>query len=136
MTTLDEPLVVFDEEITEVVGTVTWSGGEVGPGEFTEFGFSARTPDQPTTLEFPAIQTYDSGEVIRWIGLPDSEEPAALVRGVDIGAEEGEGSSRSSRRRRRRRMLRRRPKWAWSSDGSASGWGRWRWWWRSCGRRA
>jgi uncharacterized protein YcnI len=91
MRTLDEPLEVFGEELTEVVGTVTWEGGEIQPGEFQEFGFSARMPEEPTTLEFPAIQTYDSGEVVRWIGPPDSEEPAALVDVVDLGAEEGQG---------------------------------------------
>src|ERR671919_176234 len=77
MQTLDEPLEVFGEELTEVVGTVTWEGGEIEPGEFQEFGFSARMPEDVTTLEFPDIQTYDSGEVVRWIGPPDSEEPAA-----------------------------------------------------------
>jgi uncharacterized protein YcnI len=91
MQTLDEPLEVFGEELTEVVGTVTWEGGEIGPGEFQEFPFSARMPDEVTTLEFPAIQTYDSGEVVRWIGPPDSDEPAALVNTVDLGAEEGQG---------------------------------------------
>jgi uncharacterized protein YcnI len=91
MQTLDEPLEVFGEELTEVVGTVTWEGGEIEPGEFEEFGFSARMPDEVTTLEFPAIQTYDSGEVVRWIGPPDSDEPAALVNTVDLGAEEGQG---------------------------------------------
>src|SRR5919108_6249520 len=39
MQTLDEPLEVFGEELTEVVGTVTWEGGEIEPGEFLEFGF-------------------------------------------------------------------------------------------------
>jgi uncharacterized protein YcnI len=91
MTTLDEPLEVFGEQLTEVVGTVTWQGGAIEPGEFAEFGFSARLPDEPGTLEFPAVQTYDSGEVVRWIGPPDSEEPAALVDVVDLGAEEGQG---------------------------------------------
>lgn len=91
MTTLDEPLEVFGEELTEVVGTVTWEGGEIEPGEFEEFGFSARLPDDPTTLEFPALQTYSSGEVVRWIGPPDSEEPAALVEVIDLGTEEGQG---------------------------------------------
>ena len=91
MTTLDEPLEALGEEVTEVVGTVTWQGGAIEPGEFAEFGFSARLPDEPGTLEFPAIQTYDSGEVVRWIGPPDSEEPAALVDVVDLGAEEGQG---------------------------------------------
>jgi uncharacterized protein YcnI len=91
MRELDEPAEVFGEEVTEVVGTVTWSGGEVQPGEFMEFGFSARMPEETTTLEFPAIQTYDSGEVVRWIGPPDAEEPAARVHVLDIGAGEDEG---------------------------------------------
>jgi periplasmic copper chaperone A len=91
MRTLQEPLEVFGEELTEVVDTVTWEGGEIEPGEFQEFGFSARVPEEPGTLEFPAVQTYDSGEVVRWIGPPDSETPAALVTAVDLPAEEGEG---------------------------------------------
>ncbi len=68
-----------------------WSGGGVEPGEFMEFGFSARMPEEATTLEFPAIQTYDSGEVIRWIRPADAEEPAARVQVLDIGAGEEEG---------------------------------------------
>jgi periplasmic copper chaperone A len=91
MRTLDEPLEVFGDNITEVVGRVTWSGGKIGPGEFDEFGFSARVPEVESTLEFPAIQTYSNGEVVRWIGPAESEEPAAQVRPVDIGAAEGEG---------------------------------------------
>jgi uncharacterized protein YcnI len=91
MQTLDEPLEVFGEELTETVGTVTWEGGEIEPNEFQEFGFSARMPEEVTTLEFAAIQTYDSGEVVRWIGPEDSDEPAALVTTVDLGAEEGQG---------------------------------------------
>jgi uncharacterized protein YcnI len=91
MRELDEPAEVFGEEVTEVVGIVTWSGGEVQPGEFMEFGFSARMPEETTTLEFPAIQTYDSGEVVRWIGPPDAEEPAARVHVLDIGAGGDEG---------------------------------------------
>jgi uncharacterized protein YcnI len=91
MTSLEEPLEVFGEELTEVVETVRWEGGEIEPGEFQEFGFSARLPEEPGTIEFPAVQTYDSGEVVRWIGPPDSDTPAALVSSVDLGGEEGEG---------------------------------------------
>ena len=87
----DEPIEVFGEEITEGVGSVTWSGGEIGVGEFDEFGFSARMPDGETTLTFNAIQTYSSGEVVEWTGAPDSESPAAQVSVYDIGAGEGEG---------------------------------------------
>ena len=91
MKKLEEPIEVFGEEIDEVVGSVTWSGGSIGPGEFDEFGFSARLPEEPTELEFPALQTYDSGEVVRWIGPPDADEPAALVDVIDLGAGEGQG---------------------------------------------
>ena len=91
MRTLDEPLELFGEEVTEVVGTATWEGGEIAPGEFLEFPFSIAVPEEVTTLEFPAIQTYDNGEVVRWIGPPDSDEPAALVNTVDLGGEEGQG---------------------------------------------
>ena len=91
MKTLEEPIEVFGEEINEVVGSVTWTGGKIEPHEFEEFGFSARVPETEEILEFPAIQTYDSGEIVRWIGPPESEEPAALVSVVDVGIEEGQG---------------------------------------------
>ena len=91
MKTLDEPIEVFGEEVTEAVDTITWSGGTIGPGEFDEFGFSVRTPDEPGELVFPALQTYDSGEVVEWIGDEGSEEPAAEVRILDLGLGEHEG---------------------------------------------
>ncbi len=91
MKKLDEPIVVFGNEITEVVDEVTWSGGRIRPGEFLEFGFSARTPDDESTLAFDAIQTYSSGEVVRWTDEPDSETPAATVATYDIDIPEGGG---------------------------------------------
>jgi periplasmic copper chaperone A len=90
MRTLDEPLEVFGEELTEVVDTVVWEGGSIAPGEFEEFGFSARMPENVDVLEFPAVQTYDSGEEVRWVGPEDAEEPAALVRTVTLAGEEGQ----------------------------------------------
>lgn len=88
---LDEPIEAFGQEITETVGKVTWSGGRIGPGEFLEFGFSAKMPDGEEDLEFRAIQTYSDGEVVRWTGAPDSETPAATVTTYDLGLEEGQG---------------------------------------------
>ncbi|HYO61329.1 MAG TPA: YcnI family protein [Actinomycetota bacterium] len=89
--TLDEPIEAFGQEITETTGRVTWSGGRIGPGEFVEFGFSAKMPDGEESLEFKAIQTYTGGEVVRWTGAADSETPAASLTTYDLGLEEGQG---------------------------------------------
>jgi uncharacterized protein YcnI len=88
---LDEPIEAFGQEITETVGKVTWKGGKIGPGEFLEFGFSAKMPDDEETLTFEAIQTYSGGEVVEWTGAADSETPAATVTTYDLGGEEGQG---------------------------------------------
>ena len=79
MEKLDQPVEVFGEKQTERVATVTWEGGKIAPGEFDEFGLSAKVPAEQTTLVFPAVQTYSNGEVVRWIGAPDADEPAPRV---------------------------------------------------------
>lgn len=91
MKKLDEPVEVSGARITEVVDTVTWSGGAIRPGEFDEFGFSARVPDDPASLRFSSIQTYSSGERVRWTGAPESDTPAPLVNVVALDVAEGEG---------------------------------------------
>jgi uncharacterized protein YcnI len=91
MKTLKKPIEVFGEKVTEVVGTVTWTGGKIAPGEFQEFGFSAKVPDEPTDLVFPALQTYSSGEVVRWIGPEDADNPAPHVNILDAGTAEAGG---------------------------------------------
>jgi len=39
-----------------------------------------------TVLTFKALQTYSSGEVVRWIGSPSSETPAPQVALADKDA--------------------------------------------------
>lgn len=80
-----EPVEVFGEQVTDFVASVTWEGGAIAPGEFEEFGFTARVPEEPTSLEFPAIQTYSSGEEVTWIGPEDSDAPAARVSTFSLG---------------------------------------------------
>lgn len=93
MKKLDEPIEAFGSQIDEVVGSVTYSGGSIGVGEFDEFGFSVRVPEEAGQLEFKAFQTYRGGEVVEWTGSPDSESPAALVTVYDLTnlVEEGQG---------------------------------------------
>jgi uncharacterized protein YcnI len=81
MVQLDEPIEEEGEEpITERIGSVTWSGGTIAPGEFQEFGVSFRVPETVgEELAFPALQMYSGGEIVRWIGPPESDMPAPLV---------------------------------------------------------
>jgi uncharacterized protein YcnI len=94
MRKLDKPVEQFGERVTEEVDRVTFTAdGEanaIGPGEFQDFGLSVGVPDRPnSTLRFPSLQTYSSGEVVRWIGPPDSEEPAPQVELTAAAAEGG-----------------------------------------------
>ena len=91
MVPLDEPIDEEGEEpITERIGTVTWSGGEVGPGEFVEFGISFQVPEDATgALLFPATQTHSNGEVVRWIAPEEeADTPAPRVEVLPAAEEE------------------------------------------------
>jgi periplasmic copper chaperone A len=91
MRKLDKPVEQFGEQITEEVDRVTFTadGEGIGPGQFQDFGLSLGVPDKAgSTLTFKAVQTYSSGEVVRWIGPPDAEEPAPQVK-LTAAEEEG-----------------------------------------------
>ena len=107
---LDEPAEAFGEEITEQIRSVTWTADDpnaaIQPGQFRDFGLSVGMPEEYVdgdTLTFPALQTYDNGEVVRWIGEPDSEEPAAQITLTEAAedhheaeAEESEGAEEAA----------------------------------------
>ncbi len=96
-TPLDEPVESHGRTITESVSQVTWEGGVINPGEFQEFEVSAgRMPEDADELVFKAIQTYASGEVVRWIeeatpGGEEPEEPAPVLTLVESDAGHGAG---------------------------------------------
>ncbi|MBV9453873.1 MAG: YcnI family protein [Rubrobacter sp.] len=62
------------------ITAITWSGGKIDPEEFQEFAFQARTPKDTGDYPWKAYQTYEDGSVVEWIGPPDAEEPASVVR--------------------------------------------------------
>jgi periplasmic copper chaperone A len=91
MIPLDEPIEEEGEEpVTERIGSVTWTGGQVEPGEFVEFGVSFQVPEDATgALLFPATQTYSNGEVVRWIAPEEeADTPAPRVEVLAAAAEE------------------------------------------------
>jgi uncharacterized protein YcnI len=67
------------------VSRITWTGdgkqGIVEPGEFQDFGLSLKMPEGQAgdKLTFKALQTYDDGQVVRWIGPEDADKPAPVV---------------------------------------------------------
>ncbi len=67
-----------DEEGGEV-RTVTWTGGRIAPNGVLEFPIRVRIPRGADTLAFKAVERYDGGKVSRWIGAPDSENPAPVL---------------------------------------------------------
>ena len=92
--TLAEPIDLHGREVTEVVSKITWSGGTINPGEFQEFEVSAGPlPEDVDQVLFPSIQTYASGEVVRWIDEPvegeEPEHPAPVLTLVDGEDEHG-----------------------------------------------
>jgi len=81
---LKTPIMTDDGEITEGVTRITWTGdgeeGSIPPGAFQDFGISVMVPGKAgDKLTFKALQTYTGGEVVRWIGAQDSDNPAAVV---------------------------------------------------------
>ena len=91
---LDPPIQTPDGPITIGVDTVTWTADDansaIRPGQFQEFPLSLLMPDSPgETLTFKALQTYSDGDVVRWIGAPDADEPAATLAVTEPVADSG-----------------------------------------------
>jgi len=70
----------IDEEVRQITFTGHGAQGRIGPGEFMDFPLSVQIPGKAgDKLTFKAVQTYSNGEVVRWIGAPDSDTPAPMV---------------------------------------------------------
>lgn len=100
MEKLAKPIVSHGEEIAEQVGQMTWTAesDEAGiqSGQFQDFPISVQIPGEAgDTLTFKAIQTYDDGEAVRWIGAAESEHPAPQVA-VGEGSEGHHGATADS----------------------------------------
>jgi uncharacterized protein YcnI len=85
-TPLAKPITTDDGQLTEAVSKITWTGGKIPPGSFEEFDVSmGPLPGDADQLVFKALQTYDSGEVVRWIdtttpGGPEAQHPAPVLK--------------------------------------------------------
>jgi uncharacterized protein YcnI len=105
-TPLPEPITDDDgNQITQAVSTVTWEGGRIEPGQFEEFQVQVGPlPDAAgTTLAFPAVQTYDNGDVVRWIdpvvpgqAEPEHPTPSLTLTAADSASSPGAATPSSS----------------------------------------
>jgi uncharacterized protein YcnI len=76
----------------DTVTGITWEGSEIAPGEFQQFEVSIGPIPDVDVLEFKAVQTYDDGEVVRWIdptveGEDEPEHPAPRASVLPAGGE-------------------------------------------------
>jgi uncharacterized protein len=87
---LAKPVQTDDGPIDTQVSEVDWtarSGAGIKPGEFANFPISVALPGKAgDILTFKALQTYSNGQVVRWIGAPDSDQPAPTI---DVTAKGG-----------------------------------------------
>jgi uncharacterized protein len=96
---LATPIQTDDGPITEGISRMIWTGsrkglGKVAPGQFMDFPISVKIPGKAgDVLTFKALQTYSNGEVVRWIGPPNADEPAPRVT---VTAAKAQGASHSS----------------------------------------
>ncbi|MFG2043179.1 YcnI family protein [Dactylosporangium sp. NPDC048998] len=75
------------DEVTEAVSKITWTADAnsgIKPHEFQEFDVSLGPLPETDQIVFKALQTYSSGEIVRWIDEPsaggEAEHPAPVLK--------------------------------------------------------
>ncbi|MBV2152694.1 YcnI family protein [Kitasatospora sp. SUK 42] len=101
---LDKPLKVHGSDVTEAVSKITWTadaGTKIAPGQFQEFRVSlGPLPADADTMVFKTLQTYDNGDVVRWIdespaGQPEPAHPAPVLALTKAADGDGHGVTAS-----------------------------------------
>ncbi len=99
---LDKPLKVHGNDVNEAVSKITWTadaGVKIAPGQFQEFRVSlGPLPTDTDKLVFKALQSYENGDVVRWIdeakdGQPEPAKPAPVLKLSKAASADGHGVS-------------------------------------------
>ncbi|GAA2811223.1 YcnI family protein [Kitasatospora sp. CM 4170] len=102
---LDKPIKVHGNDVNEAVSKITWTadaGTKIAPGQFQEFRVSlGPLPTDTDKLIFKALQSYDNGDVVRWIdeakdGQPEPAKPAPVLTLAKATSADGHGVSASA----------------------------------------
>jgi len=92
---LTTPIKTDDGELTERVSKITWTADDdavIKPGEFDTFPISVGPLPTADQMVFKALQTYSSGEIVRWIdevaagSTAEPEHPAPVLKLTPEGA--------------------------------------------------
>ena len=75
---LSQPIQSGDGPVNQVVTDITWTAtaGGIAPGQYEDFPISAgQAPSQSGDVIFKSLQTYSSGEIVRWIQVASPQDP-------------------------------------------------------------
>ena len=75
--TLATPVRTDDGTVSQVVSDITWTATAEGiaPGQYEDFAVAAgQVPSTSGSVVFKSLQTYSSGEVVRWIEVASSQD--------------------------------------------------------------
>ena len=72
------------------IDRVVWTGRLARDG-YVKFSFLAGTPEKAGDVTWKALQTYSDGVVVRWIGDPSSDTPAAVTHLATTAAKQNAG---------------------------------------------
>ncbi|MFI9330506.1 YcnI family protein [Kitasatospora sp. NPDC052868] len=101
---LDKPIKVHGNDVNEAVAKITWTadaGIKIAPGQFQEFRVSlGPLPTDTDKLTFKALQSYDNGDVVRWIdeakdGQPEPAKPAPVLTLSKASSDDAHGVTAS-----------------------------------------
>ena len=73
-----KPVQTDDGPVNDIVADVTWkaTAGGIAPRQYQDFDIAAGSmPSKAGALVFKALQSYSSGEIVRWIEVPVAGQP-------------------------------------------------------------
>ena len=125
---LDKPIEIEGLELNEQIARITWTGdpeqaaASSRPASSRTSASRSRSPTAKpgAELTFKALQTYEGGEIVRWIGPEDADEPAPTVT-LTAGGEGGGHGAPAQPAGGRASGSRPRPASSASGDGDSDG---------------
>lgn len=87
----------FEKDDTGKITTIIWKAQNEGltPNEFVELKMQGKVSDDAEKLRYKAYQTYDNGDVVKWIKDQQSDYPASVTQ-VNKNGDKAQTNERNS----------------------------------------